>query len=127
MGNSDGKLAKSTSGSLTSNESWKVTEQCEQNEQSNHDIEQVAQLTASNDEIVELKLLLEQAKCKLILSQLKIERLEGLLVVADNDSHKHESSKFRVEEKLAANKAKIAELQLSLEHTTQLSMKPRLD
>ena len=86
MGNSDGKLAKSTSGSLTSNESWKVTEQCEQNEQSNHDIEQVAQLTASNDEIVELKLLLEQAKCKLILSQLKIERLEGLLVVADNDS-----------------------------------------
>ena len=104
-----------------------MTKQCEQNEQSNHDIEQVAQLTASNDEIVELKLLLEQAECKLILSQLKIERLEGLLVVADNDSHKHESSKFRVEEKLAASKAKIAELQLSLEHTTQLSMKLRLD
>ena len=39
--------------------------------------EKVAQLKASNDEIVELKLLLEQAEREIILRQLKIEKLEG--------------------------------------------------
>ena len=83
-----------------------ATEQREQNEQSNHDIEQlvaqltasndekVAQLKASNDEIVKLKLLLEQAEREIILRQLKIERLEGSLDMADNDSLKHEHAKF---------------------------------
>jgi hypothetical protein len=99
-----------------------VDEQREKNEPTNQDNEQfVAQLTARNDEIVELKLLLEEAEHKSILCQLDIERLQGSLDMADRYSFKHESSKFRAEEKLAASEARIVKLQLTLEQTKQTS------